>query len=64
MAAEVYTTRRGRKAITEPVTFTRPEHEHSHPVTTWKLHATGPVQAAPVCHKNAHGKMVCGPERL
>lgn len=64
MAAEVYTTRRGRKAITEPVSFTRPEHEHTHPATIWKLHASGPVQAPPVCHKNAHGKMVCGPERL
>jgi hypothetical protein len=64
MAAEVYTSRRGRKAITEPVSFTHPEHEHGHPATTWKLHASGPVQAPPVCHKNAHGKLVCGPERL
>ncbi|HEX3990020.1 MAG TPA: hypothetical protein VHX39_02480, partial [Acetobacteraceae bacterium] len=60
MAAEVYTTRRGRKAITEPVSFTRaPEHEHAHAATGWKLHASGPVQAAPVCHKS-HGKQVCG----
>ncbi len=64
MAAEVYTTRRGRKAITEPISFTRPEHEHSHPATNWKLHASGPLQAPPACHKNTHGKMVCGPERL
>jgi hypothetical protein len=64
MAAEVYTTRRGRKAITEPVSFTRTEHERGHPAPIWKLHATGPVQAPPVCHKNAHGKLVCGPERL
>jgi hypothetical protein len=61
MAAEVYTTRRGHKTITEPVSFTRPpEHEHAHPAMTLKLHATGPVQAAPVCHKNPHGKLVCG----
>jgi hypothetical protein len=59
LAAEVYTTRRGRKSITEPVSFTRLEHEHSRSPTTWKLHASGPVQAAPVCHKNAHGKSVC-----
>ena len=64
MAAEVYTTKRGRRAITEPVSFTRPEHDRAHPATTWKLHATGPVQAPPVCHKNSHGKLVCGPERL
>jgi hypothetical protein len=64
MAAEVYTTRRGRKAITEPVSFAAPEHEHGHPAPSWKLHASGPLQAPPVCHKNGHGKMVCGPERL
>jgi hypothetical protein len=58
MAAEVYTTRRGRKSITEPVSFTRPP-EHAHAATAWKLHASGPVQAAPVCHKS-HGKQVCG----
>jgi hypothetical protein len=63
MAAEVYTTRRGRKTITEPVSFNPPEHEH-HAGPTWKLHASGPLQPAPVCHKSAHGKMVCGPERL
>jgi hypothetical protein len=64
MAAEVYTTRRGRKAITEPASYTRPEHEHAHPAPTWKLHAMGPVQAPPVCHKNIHGKTVCGPEHI
>jgi hypothetical protein len=64
MAAEVYTTKRGRKALTEPVSFTPAEHEHGHPAATWKLHANGPLQAPPVCHKNSHSKMVCGPERL
>jgi hypothetical protein len=58
MAAEVYTTRKGRRTITEPVSFMRPEH--SHPVaTTWKLRASGPVQAPPTCHRNSHGKLVC-----
>jgi hypothetical protein len=64
MAAEVYTTRRGRKSITEPASFAPQEHEHGHPSATWKLHASGPIQAAPVCHKNSHGKLVCGPEHI
>jgi hypothetical protein len=64
VAAEVYTTRRGRKAITIPVSYTKAEHGHGHDTATWKLHASGPVQAPPGCHKNSHGKLVCGPERL
>jgi hypothetical protein len=59
MAAEVYTTRKGRRTLTEPVSFSHLEHEHSHSATGWKLHASGPVQAPPVCRKNTHGKLVC-----
>ena len=57
MAAEVYTTRRGRRA--EQVSFTPGERDRGRPTTTWKLHASGPVQAPPVCRKNPHGKLVC-----
>jgi hypothetical protein len=58
MAAEVYTTRHGHRAYAIPVSYTKTERAHT-PETGWKLHATGPVQAPPVCHKNAHGKTVC-----
>jgi len=61
MAAEVFTTRRGKRVPVVPASLARPEHEHAHPAPVWKLHAEGPVQARPVCHKNAHGKLVCGP---
>jgi hypothetical protein len=64
VAAEVYTTRRGRKNLTVPVVYTKPEHSRPISTPTWRLHASGPVQAAPSCHRNAHGKTVCGPEHL
>jgi Transglycosylase SLT domain len=64
MAAEVYPARRGHHPVLIPVSYTKPERTHSHSVTGWKLHATGPIQAPPGCHKSLHGKTVCGPERL
>jgi len=64
MASEVYTVRHGKKVYSIPVSYTKPSHPHETTATTWKLHASGPVQAAPGCHKNVHGKTVCGPERL
>lgn len=66
MAAEVYTTRHGRKVAVTPVSYTRDERSRGHEASgsVWKLHATGPVQAPPVCHKNGHGKMVCGAEHI
>ena len=64
MASEVYTTRRGRKVVTLPVSYSVAEHAHGHPAATWKLHATGPLQSPVRCHKNIHGKTICGPERL
>ncbi len=64
VAAEVYTTRRGRKTITIPVSYTKPAHSHVISTPTWRLHASGPVQSAPSCHRTAHDKMVCGPEHL
>jgi hypothetical protein len=64
VAAEVYRpTRNGRRPYALPVSY-KVEHVHSRPATTWKLHASGPVQAAPVCRKNTRGKLVCGPARL
>jgi hypothetical protein len=66
MAAEVYPARRGRRAIELPVSYMRVEHFHVHgaaPVT-WKLHANGPIQASPACHRTTSGKMVCGAQRL
>jgi hypothetical protein len=62
MAAEVIPAHRGKKNLTIPVSYSKPVR--SHPVQVWKLHATGPLQAPPGCHKNVHGKSVCGPERL
>jgi Transglycosylase SLT domain len=62
MAAEVYPARHGHKNFTIPVSYIKPEHGHES--SPWKLHATGPQQASPGCHKNLHGKSVCGPERL
>ncbi len=59
MAAEVYTSHHGHKLQTTPVSFSKAEHVHGRPATTWKLHASGPVQAAPACHKNSHGKLTC-----
>jgi hypothetical protein len=64
MAAEVVPARHGKRNLTIPVSYTKPRHAAARAPTTWKLHASGPVQAPPVCHKNAHGKMVCGPEQL
>jgi hypothetical protein len=64
MAAEVYPARHGHRSLEVPVSYTHPEHSRSHPAGPWKLHASGPVQAPPDCHKNSHGKLVCGPERL
>jgi hypothetical protein len=64
MAAEVYPARHGHRSLEVPVSYTHPEHSHSHPAGPWRLHASGPVQAPPDCHKNSHGKMVCGPQRL
>jgi len=66
MAAEVYTTRHGRKVPVVPVSYTREERSRGHEAggSAWKLHATGPVQAPPVCHKNSHGKTVCGAEHI
>jgi hypothetical protein len=66
MAAEVYTTRHGKKVYTIPVSYTKPDRTpaHSSGGSGWKLHATGPVQAPPVCHKNSHGKTVCGAEHI
>jgi hypothetical protein len=63
LAAEVVPVRHGKKNLTIPVSYTKPSHA-AHAPSPWKLHATGPVQAPPTCHKNARGKMVCGPERL
>ena len=64
MASEVYTPHRGRRMAPTQVSYTNAERGHSHtPATTWRLHASGPLQAPP-CHRNMHGKMVCGPERL
>jgi len=62
MAAEVYSTHRGRKTVAVPINYGKAEHGHTPPVS-WKLHASGPVQAAPACHKS-HGKTVCGPGSL
>ncbi len=63
MAAEAYPVRHGPKAYPIPVSYTKPAH--ARPISsTWKLHASGPLQAAPVCHKNKLGKMICGPDRL
>jgi hypothetical protein len=64
MAAEVYTVRHGKRVNSIPVSYTKPSHPHETGGTAWKLHATGPQQAPPGCHKNVHGKTVCGPERL
>jgi Transglycosylase SLT domain len=58
MAAEVYTTRRGRKTILVPASYTKPEHARGRAAPAWRLHATGPVQSAHGCHKT-HGKTVC-----
>jgi hypothetical protein len=58
MAAEVYPVRRGRKSPALPVSY--PTVEHTRAPIAWKLHASGPAQGAPVCHRSAQGKMVCG----
>jgi hypothetical protein len=64
MAAEVYTTRHGRKITTVPVSYSAAEHAHGRPATTWKLHAIGPLQPPAGCHKNIRGKTICGSSRL
>ena len=48
MAAEVYTTRHGRKVAATSVNYTRDERSRGHEANgaAWKLHASGPVQAA------------------
>jgi hypothetical protein len=61
MAAEVYTTHRGKKGAAIPASFGKAEHIHAAPA--WRLHVSGPVQARPVCHK-VHGKTVCGPDHI
>jgi hypothetical protein len=63
MAAEVYTVRHGKRVPMLPVSYKPSGHAPTHG-ETWKLHVTGPRQAAPECHKGLHGKLVCGPERL
>jgi len=64
MAAEVYTVHKGHKTIATPVSFNARGTSHGHAATTWKLHATGPVQVHPACHKDARGKLVCGPAHI
>jgi hypothetical protein len=61
VAAEVFTTHQGRKSATIPASYGKADHAHAAPA--WKLHADGPVQAKPGCHK-VHGKTVCGPEHI
>ena len=61
MAAEVITTRRGRRSLPVPVSFPRAEHGRGPASSIWKLHASGPVQSPPMCH-HIHGRTVCGRE--
>jgi hypothetical protein len=63
MAAEVVPSRHGHRNITVPVSYERPAAHGPAHGGTWKLHATGPIQAAE-CHKNAHGKLSCGSQHL
>jgi hypothetical protein len=60
MAAEVIHVRRGGKAGTTPVSYHPAAAPHASSGAVWKLHSTGPVQAAPGCHKGSHGKTLCG----
>jgi len=65
MAAEPIPARHGAKVSPIPVSFTKSDKARPRQISsTWKLHATGPIQAPPTCHKNKIGKLVCGPERL
>jgi hypothetical protein len=57
VAAEPVSNHHGRRADAVPVSY-RVEHAHASGAAL-KLHALGPVQAAPSCHK-LHGKTVCG----
>ena len=58
VAAEVIHVRHGHRVVTVPVSY-RPGAPHE-PGANWKLRASGPLQAAPTCHKRSHAKPVCG----
>ncbi len=69
VAAEAYPARGSRKAYILPVSHAKPDRSQSRMAqpakATWKLRASGPVQAASAaCHKTTRGKTVCGPSRL
>jgi hypothetical protein len=60
VAAETMPARRGARGYATQVSYgSKAERVHSR-ASNWKLHASGPVQAAPNCHKNGRGKLVCG----
>jgi len=59
VAAEAYPARHGAKAYAIPVSYSKAERAHPHAGSAGRLHATGPA-----CHRNSHGKTVCGPQHL
>lgn len=62
VAAEVVQVHRGRHGYATPVSLTRAERaREQHSAPAMRLHATGPIQAPPACHRSSHGKLVCGP---
>jgi hypothetical protein len=64
MASEVYSVHRGRKVVMMPVSYGKPAQARTRTATTWKLHASGPLQVRPACHKNSRGKLVCGSDHI
>ncbi|MSP00378.1 MAG: lytic transglycosylase [Acetobacteraceae bacterium] len=62
VAAEAMPARHGKRNLTVPVSYQKPDRRHAQApkAATWKTRA----QAASGCHKDSRGKTVCGPQRI
>jgi hypothetical protein len=60
VAAEVFPVHHGKRTNFVPVSYPKASPQEQTPKgSSWKLHASGPTQAPPACHKDGHHKTVC-----